>query len=76
MGNKERDLFTYDFAYGGAIFVHSVPKQCEKDTYKVKAEEEIDSYLKQFFLTKLPDQTLREKAIKQAFAISLMQNKN
>lgn len=54
-----------------AVFVHHIPEACN-ETIQVKAIDEIDSYLKQFFLTKLPDKNLREKAIQQAFAITLM----
>ena len=68
---NDRQLLTNHFIYGGAIFVHSIPEACN-ETIKVKAEDEIGSYLKQFFLKKLPDKNLRERAIQQAFAITLM----
>ncbi len=67
-------LLTVHFRWGGAVFVHAIPEACHK-TEEVKAEDEIDSYLKQFFLTKLPKKNLREKAIQQAFAINLMNQK-
>lgn len=63
-------LLTNHFTWN-AVFVPTIPETCN-DTIEVKAEDEIDSYLKQFFLTKLPDKNLREKAIQQAFAINLM----
>ena len=68
-------LFTYHFIYGGAVFVHSVPESCNR-TVLVRAEDEIDSYLKEFFLTKLSEKNLRERAIQQAFAIRLMRSRN
>ena len=54
-----------------AVFVQQIPEACN-ETIQVRAIDEIDVYLKQFFLTKLPDKNLREKAIQQAFAIHLM----
>lgn len=67
----DKQLITNHFAYGGAVFSHNIPETCN-ETILVKAEDEIDSYLKQFFLTKLPDKNLREKVIQQAFAVTLM----
>ncbi len=66
-----RQLLTNHFRYGGITFVHTVPKECN-NIIKVNAEDEADYYLKQFFLTRLPEKNLQERAIQQAFAINLM----
>jgi hypothetical protein len=70
----DRSLLTSDFRYGGAVFTSQVPENCN-NVRQVSAIGEIDTYLKQFFLTKLPEQNLRERVIQQAFAISLMQER-
>lgn len=72
----KKRLFTYHFTHGGVVFSPSVPKECNITTPETNIKKDIDSYLKQFFLTKLPNENLREKAIQQAFALTLMQNEN
>jgi hypothetical protein len=67
----DKALFTHHFRWGGIVFSPKIPEGCNI-TKKVKATDEIDTYLKQFFLTELKDKNLLERAIQQAFAITLM----
>jgi hypothetical protein len=66
----DRNLSTHDFIYS-AVFVSDIPETC-KITKIVKAEDEINDHLKQFLLLKMPEKTLREKVIQNAFAVMLM----
>ena len=66
---KNSSLLTMHLRRG--VFVRLVKSP---ETIKVKAEDEINSYLKELFLTQL---NLRERTVQQAFAINLMKyNRN
>jgi Holliday junction resolvase-like predicted endonuclease len=71
--SKKTVLRTYDFMHGGPVFVFEMPSINKYDLIDIKSTDISDKYLKQFFLTKLPDKNLRERAIQLAFAWNLME---
>jgi len=76
VGSEECKLFTTNWEYGGVIFIHDPVPDSLKNAEKTNAGDEIDSYLKDFFLKKLPGKQLKERVIQQAFAINLMTKYN
>jgi len=84
IGKKERktgaDIFpgfkyqnrplTISHFHRSVLFCPVVSKKCNQTKF-VKAEDEIDTFLKQLFLKKSKDKTLRERAIQLLFAITL-----
>jgi hypothetical protein len=71
---KEKPLRVSDFEHN-TVFAFKAPEVREKDLEKVLSDDLLDRYLKQFFLIKSPNKTLREWAIQSAFALKLMKEK-
>jgi len=71
--NKKKTLRTYDFMHGGPVFILEMPDIKKEDLEDIKPADISDRYLKDIFLTTLPNKNLKERAIQLAFALNLME---